>query len=86
LILYFKTKKIFCFYLDSNYFKTFESKLSSTANAVKSKMSTSKSTMNLKGNNDNGITGASMTTSVTHDERLNFGGDLDEIKTDLTNK
>ncbi len=49
-------------------------------------MSTSKSTMNFKGNNDNGITGASMTTSVTHDERLNFGGDLDEIKTDLTNK
>jgi len=49
-------------------------------------MSSSKSTMNFKGNNDNGITGTSMTTSVTHDERLNFGGDLDETKIDLTNK
>jgi len=27
-----------------------------------------------------------MTTSVTHDEHLNFGGDLDETKIDLTNK
>jgi len=27
-----------------------------------------------------------MTTSVTHDEHLNFGGNSDEKKKDLTNK
>ncbi len=59
--------------------------MGSTVNAVKSKMPASK-TMNFSGNNDNNIRGPSMTTSVTHDEHLNFGGDPDGIKKDLTNK
>jgi hypothetical protein len=69
---------IFENFSDSNYFKTFENNFCSTVNAVKSKMSSSKSTMNFNGNNN--PTGASMTTSVTHDEHLNFGGKLDEKK------
>lgn len=68
------------FLLDSNYFKTFENKLGSTVNAVKTKMTPSKSAMNFNGNNDLDITNNSMPTSVTHDEHLNFGGNLDEKK------
>lgn len=52
--------------------------------AVKSKISSSKSTMNFNGkHDDNSSSGggsATMTTSVTHDEHLNFGGNSDEKK------
>ncbi len=47
-------------------------------------MTPSKSAMNFNTNEDN-VTGGSMTTSVTHDEHLNYGGSSDEKK-DLTNK
>lgn len=43
-------------------------------------MTPSKSAMNFNGNNDHDTTNVSMTTSVTHDEHLNFGGNLDEKK------
>ncbi len=76
----------FQFCLDSNYFKTFESKLGSTVNAVKSKMTQSKSTMHFNGNVDQDMAEAVMTTSLTHDEHLNFGGNSEEKKKDLTNK
>jgi hypothetical protein len=66
------------FFSDSNYFKTFENTLGSTVNAVKSKMTASKSTMNFNGNNK--PTETTMTTSITHDEHLNFGGNSDEKK------
>jgi hypothetical protein len=49
-------------------------------------MTPSKSAMNFKGNDDHDIAEASMTTSVTHDEHLNFVGNSDEKKKDLTNK
>ena len=56
---------------------------------MKSKMTPSKSAMDFNGTEDNefsrGAAGSSLTSSVTHDERLNFGGDLDEKK-DLSNK
>ncbi|UJR31701.1 hypothetical protein I4U23_019181 [Adineta vaga] len=72
---------------NSNFFKTFENTLGSGVNAVKSKMTPSKSAMHFNGNDGNefshGATGGPLTSSVTHDERLNFGGDLDEKK-DLT--
>jgi len=64
---------------NSSYFKTFESTLGSTVNAVKSKMGPSKSTMNFDDHDDNeplhGATGGSMSTSTTHDEHLHFGTD-----------
>jgi len=71
---------------NSNYFKTFENTLGSTVTAVKTKMTPSKSAMNFNENDDHGATASSMTTSVTHDEHLNFGGNSDEKKKDLTNK
>jgi len=56
---------------NSNYFKTFETTLGSTVNAVKSKMSTSKST-NFRENNSSV---SNLPTSATHSEHLNFNGD-----------
>ena len=65
-------------FLDSSYFKTFESTLGSTVTAVKSKMTPSQSAMNFNGNNKdeptNGATGGSVSKSSTHDEHLHFGG------------
>ncbi|CAF1000395.1 unnamed protein product [Adineta ricciae] len=72
---------------NSTFFKTFENTLGSGVTAVKSKITPSKSAMNFNGNDDNefsrGATGGTLPSSVTHDERLSFGGDLDEKK-DLT--
>lgn len=75
--------------LDSSFFRTFENTLGSGVNAVKSKITPSKSAMHFNGNEDNefsrGAAGSTMPSSVTHDERLNFGGDSDEKK-DLSAK
>jgi hypothetical protein len=68
---------------NSSYFKTFESTLGSTVNAVKSKMTPSKSAMNFNGDDDealHGASGGSMSTSATHDERLHFGGESSDGK------
>lgn len=61
----------------SSYFKTFESTLGSTVNAVKSKITPSKSAMNFQGEQDHDgfHAGGSMSTSATHEDRLNFDGD-----------
>jgi hypothetical protein len=79
----------FLLFSDSTYFKSFGNTLGSTVNIVKSKMTPSKSAMHFNANDKNGTsqgaTGGSMTTSVTHDERLNFGSSSDEKK-DLSNK
>jgi hypothetical protein len=72
------------YFLDSSYFKTFESTLGSTVNAVKSKMAPSRSAMDFNGDDNeplHGASGGSMSTSSTHDEHLHFGRDnLDEKK------
>jgi hypothetical protein len=63
---------------NSTYFKTFESTLGSTVNAVKSKMTPSKSAMNFNGDDNeplHGASGGSMSTSTTHDDHLHFGGE-----------
>ncbi|CAF0802641.1 unnamed protein product [Rotaria sordida] len=74
---------------NSNYFKTFENTLGSTVTAVKSKMTPSKSAMHFNGNNpddtSHGAAGVSMSTSVSHDDYLNFSDNSNEKK-DLTNK
>jgi hypothetical protein len=49
-------------------------------------MTQSKSTMHFNGNVDQDMAEAVMTTSLTHDEHLNFGGNSEEKKKDLTNK
>lgn len=60
---------------NSSYFKTFESTLGSTVNAVKSKMSQSKSTMSFNDDNEplHGATKETMSSSATHSDRLDFG-------------
>jgi len=69
---------------NSSYFKTFESTLGSTVNAVKSKMSTSKTTNNF--NDEDGEilhsgSGGSMSTSATVDDHLlRTGGSSDGKK------
>ncbi|UJR14975.1 hypothetical protein I4U23_001954 [Adineta vaga] len=63
---------------NSSYFKTFESTLGSTVNAVKSKITPSKSAMNFNDDDNeplHGASGGSMSASATHDEHLHFGGD-----------
>lgn len=59
------------FLRNSTYFKTFENTIGSTVNAVKSKVSSSKSVMNFSAreHDDHQV---SMSTSVTHDEHLYF--------------
>jgi len=72
---------------NSSYFKTFENTLGSTVNAVKTKITPSKSAMNFGANEDDelqsgsgGGVGGSMSTSATHDDHLNFGGSPDSKK------
>jgi hypothetical protein len=68
---------------NSSYFKTFESTLGSTVNAVKSKITPSKSTGDFI-NDDNeplhGASGGSMSTSATHDEHIHFSGESSNTK------
>jgi hypothetical protein len=68
---------------NSSYFKTFESTIGSTVNAVKSKMSTSKTTNDLNGEDDEILhsgSGGSMSTSATVDDHLRTGGSSDGKK------
>lgn len=67
---------------NSSYFKTFENTLGSTVNAVKSKMTTSKTT-NFNGEDSEPIHGTnagSMNTSTTFDDHLHSGGSSDGKK------
>jgi hypothetical protein len=68
---------------NSSYFKTFESTLGSTVNAVKSKITPSKSAMNFSGDDDeqlHGAGGGAMSSSATHDEHLHFSGEKSDGK------
>ncbi|CAF4727229.1 unnamed protein product, partial [Rotaria socialis] len=63
------------FILDSSYFKTFESTLGSTVSAVKSKIAPSRSTMSFDDNEPiHGASAGSMSTSATHGDHFDFGG------------
>ncbi len=69
---------------NSSYFKTFESTLGSTVNAVKSKITPSKSAMNFSADDDeqqlHGASGGTMSSSATHDEHLHFSGEKSDGK------
>jgi hypothetical protein len=67
---------------NSTYFKTFENTIGSTVNAVKSKITPSKSAMSFEDDTEHlhGASGGSMSTSATHDDHLHFGGDLSDGK------
>ncbi|CAF3266657.1 unnamed protein product [Rotaria socialis] len=60
---------------NSSYFKTFESTLGSTVSAVKSKIAPSRSTMSFDDNEPiHGASAGSMSTSATHGDHFDFGG------------
>ncbi|CAF4558750.1 unnamed protein product [Rotaria magnacalcarata] len=60
---------------NSSYFKTFESTLGSTVSAVKSKIGPSRSTMSFDDNEPiHGASAGSMSTSATHGDHFDFGG------------
>ncbi|CAF1194127.1 unnamed protein product [Rotaria sp. Silwood1] len=68
---------------NSTYFKTFESTLGSTVNAVKSKITPSKSAMSFDDDNEHlhqGASGSSMNSSATHGDHLDFGGSSSDGK------
>jgi len=66
---------------NSPYFKSFENTVESTVNAVKSKITPSKSSTGFTDEGEeHGATGGSMNKSATHDDKLHFGGDSSDGK------
>ncbi|CAF4461477.1 unnamed protein product [Rotaria sp. Silwood2] len=67
---------------NSAYFKTFESTLGSTVNAVKSKITPSRSAMSFDDDHEplHGASGGPMSSSTTHGDHLDFGGSSSDGK------